>query len=188
VRLSGLFGAAGLALRPGARRRELERLFALTAAAFGTTLPDGRSRGARRLLRDYAAFTRERAEEALGRAERLDTERVQALQGRLFQAGRHLGARYRSLLRVSSLSGAMAAARLIYRGLGIDFRGSADGEVTVRRCSFASVYSPRVCALVSGLDSGLLSGLAGGGELRFCQRITEGVPSCRAVFKGEAHE
>ena len=76
----------------------------------------------------------------------------------------------------------MTAARLIYRGLGLDFRGSADGTVVVRRCAFAGVYSPRVCALVSVLDRGLLAGLTGGGVLEFRQRITEGVDCCRACL------
>jgi hypothetical protein len=74
---------------------------------------------------------------------------------------------------------------VIYRQLGIDFRGSPDGEIVIRRCFFAAVYTPRVCALVSALDRGLLAGLAGGGELRFGQRLTEGACCCRARFEGK---
>jgi hypothetical protein len=77
----------------------------------------------------------------------------------------------------------MAAARLIYRQLGIDFRGSAGGQIIIRRCFFAALYAPRVCALVSALDRGLLAGLARGGELRFEQRLTEGACCCRAQFE-----
>ena len=76
----------------------------------------------------------------------------------------------------------MAAARLIYRGLGIDFKGSAEGRVVIRRCAFATIYTPRVCALVSALDRGLLAGLTGGGVLEFRQRFTEGADSCQACF------
>ena len=35
---------------------------------------------------------------------------------------------------------------------------------------------------MSAMDRGLLAGLAGGGELAFSQRITEGHPCCRARF------
>ena len=87
-------------------------------------------------------------------------------------------------LGVRSPGEAMAAARILYQGLGVDFRGSADGQIVIRRCSFAAVYTPRVCALVSALDRGLLAGLAGGGELRFAQRLTEGACCCRAYLEG----
>ena len=169
--------AAHVILTLGARRREIERLFARTAAAFGSPVPPRRTRGARGRLREYALFTRDSAEEALGGGGNLP-----ALDRRLFRAAQALGGDYRCRLRVRDTRDAMAAARLIYRGLGIDFRGSADGQVVIRRCAFAQVYAPRVCALVSALDRGLLAGLTGGGELEFRQRITEGADACRACF------
>jgi hypothetical protein len=170
--------AARIVLPLGARRREIERLFARTAAAFGSPVPSPRTHGASGRLREYALFTRERAEEALsGRGD------LQTLDSRLFGAALALGSGYRLRLKVRGARDAMAAARLIYRGLGIDFRGSATvGEVVIRRCAFAAVYTPRVCALVSALDRGLLAGLTGGGLLEFRQRITEGADSCRACF------
>jgi choline dehydrogenase-like flavoprotein len=72
---------------------------------------------------------------------------------------------------------------VLYRGLGIDLKGSADGQIIIRRCFFARFYTPRVCALVSALDQGLMAGLAGGGELDFTQRLTEGACCCRARFE-----
>ncbi len=182
MRVNGLLtarlAAARLALPFGARRRAIEELFARTAAAFGCLVPPARSRGVRSRLREYASFTRARAEFALRSGGALD-----ALDRRLYRAGFGLGARFRTRLGVRSLPQAMAAARLIYGALGIDFRGSRDGEVTIARCGFASVYTPRVCQLVSAMDRGLLAGLASGGELRFRERLTEGARSCRACLE-----
>jgi hypothetical protein len=171
--------AARLLMPFGIRRRALERLFARTAAAFGTPVPPPRARGTRGRLLEYACFTRAQAEKALQRGEDLA-----ALDGRLHRAAYGMGAGYRLQLGVRSVSGAMAAARLIYRNLGIDFHGSPDGEVIIRRCGFARTYTPQVCRLISALDRGLMAGLARGGELRFRQRITEGADTCRACLKG----
>jgi hypothetical protein len=171
--------AARVILPLGARRREIERLFARTAAAFGSAVPPPNARGADGRLREYALFTRDRAEAALG-----NRGDLQALEGRLFGAALALGSGYRLRLKLRGTRDAMAAARLIYRGLDIDFRGSAEGNVVIRRCAFAAVYTPLVCALVSALDRGLLAGLTGGAVLEFRQRITEGASSCRACLAG----
>ena len=170
--------AARLLMPFGIRRRALEQLFARTAAAFGTPVPPSQTRGTSGRLLEYARFTRARAEEALQRGDDLA-----ALDRRLHRAAYGLGASYRLQLGVHSISGAMAAARLIYRNLGIDFQGSPDGEVIIRRCGFARTYTPQVCRLISALDRGLMTGLARGGELQFRQRITEGADSCRACLE-----
>jgi hypothetical protein len=171
--------AARLLMPFGLRRQALEQLFARTAAAFGTPVPAPRTRGTNGRLLEYAAFTRTQAEEALRRGDDLA-----ALDRRLHRAAYGLGASYRLRLGVRSISGAMAAARLIYRNLGIDFHGSPDGEVIIRQCGFARMYTPQVCRLISALDRGLMAGLARGGELQFRQRITEGADSCRACLEG----
>lgn len=176
----GVYAAAiPLVLQLGERRRALEMLFARTAAAFGSPVPQCRARSLSGRLGEYARFTRDRAEEALGSGRDLDS-----LERRLYRAGFSMGARYRIRLKVHTPAGAMTAARLIYRGLGIDFVGFEDGEAVIRKCSFARLYSPRVCALVSAMDRGLLAGLSNGGELRFYRRITEGARSCRARLEG----
>jgi hypothetical protein len=171
--------AARMMLVSGARRREIGRLFAATAAAFRRPVSPSRARRAKGLLAEYALFTREHAERALDGGEDL-----QALEGRLFEAALELGSGYRLRLGVRGFADAMAAARLVYGGLGIDFRGGRDGNVEVRRCAFAAVYTPRVCALISALDRGLIAGLTGGGEIEFRQRLTEGAPACRACVTG----
>ena len=77
----------------------------------------------------------------------------------------------------------MAAARMVYELLDIDFRGTGQGEITVRRCAFSDIYSAEVCWLVSALDTGLLAGLSGGDRLEFSQRITESAPTCLARLR-----
>jgi hypothetical protein len=158
-----------------ARRAALRALFATTAAGFGRPVPPLEGLDADALLRRYALFTSEQAEAALR-----DGQDLPALQDRLERGTRALGARLRAGLRLRSTEDAMAAARVVYGLLDIDFRGTGNGEITVRRCPFSEVYSAEVCRLVGALDSGLLAGLSGGGRLEFTQRITEGAPCCLA--------
>lgn len=186
--------AANLCIPRRARRRALEELFARTAAAFGAPVPPPRGRGPAARLAEYARFTSRQAEAALARGGGPNggsaagggpaalPAPLAALERRLYRAARALGRRYRLQLKVRSTREVMTAARILYRALGIDFQGSPEGEIVIRRCAFAAVYSPRVCALVSALDRGLLAGLAGGGELRFTGRLTEGACCCRARF------
>jgi ferredoxin len=162
----------------GIRRQGIEELLSRTAAAFGKEVPpaSGRSAGAR--LRDLAGASCSWAEAAI--AEGRD---LQAIDARLSRSALHLGRVYRARLGISSTADALAAARAIYRGIGIDLRGDArSGEIVVRRCMFSRCYSPGVCRLISALDRGLLAGLTAGGSLRFTARITEGCDRCRAVL------
>jgi hypothetical protein len=179
--------AARLYVPRRARLRALEELFSRTAAAFGRPVPAPQGRGPRARLAEYARFTRQLAEEALARGTAAGDAPagLAALEGRLYRAARGLGGRLRLQLGMRSPREAMAAARVVYRQLGIDFRGSAEGRIVIRRCFFAAFYTPRVCALVSALDRGLLAGLAGGGQLCFGQRLTEGAGSCLARFEEE---
>lgn len=159
------------------RRPEIERLFRATAQAFESTPPCPRSKSSRERLREYADFTREKAAEVLEHPERrTDVER------RLFRSAFRLGCRLRLRLGVRSVRQGLRAARLVYRGLGIDFRASADGSVAFRKCRFASIYTSDVCSLISALDRGLLAGLSYYRELRFSGRITEGKARCSACL------
>jgi hypothetical protein len=160
------------------RRAALRALFATTADAFGCPVPPLAGLDADELLRRYALFTRDQAERAIR-----DGQDLPALMVRLEQGARALGARLRAGLRLGTTEEALAAARVVYRLLDIDLRATAEGEITIRSCSFSSVYRPEVCQLVGALDAGLLAGLTGGGRLAFSQRITEGAPSCRARLR-----
>lgn len=168
---------ARLYLPSGLRKRKLAELLRRTARAFGEAAPsvEGLSLGGMRRL--YAEFSRETAERALNRPSRLaEVER------RLYDEAVGLGRELAGELRVSSPREVMAAARILYRGLDIDLKGGPSGDIVVRRCSFSRHYSAEVCRLMSRLDAGVLAGLAGGGELEFSERLTEGAGCCRARF------
>lgn len=162
------------------RRRQLAELMAVTADAFECPAPDLDGLTADECLRCYAAFTRAQVDEALARGRDL-----QAIQNRLQAGTFRIGSQLRRLLRISTMADVMATARVLYRGLGIDFRGRPDGDVIVTRCFFSDVYSSAVCRVISALDDGFMAGLAGGGRLTFRQRITEGYDHCRACFSNE---
>jgi predicted hydrocarbon binding protein len=169
--------AARLYLPAGLRKRKLAELLDLTAAAFGATPPAAAGLSLADLRRLYAERSRSWAERALSRPE--DSEAAGRL---LFEGGERLGREVRTTLRVATRREVMAAARVLYGGLDIDLEGDAEGDIVVRRCSFEGLYPAEVCRLMSRLDAGLLSGLAGGGDLAFTERLTEGAGRCRARF------
>jgi hypothetical protein len=168
---------ARLYLPAGLRKRKLEELLRLTARAFDAAPPSVEGLSLEGMRRRYAEFSREAAERALGRPEGLT-----AIRERLFDEAVRLGREIARELGVSSRREVMTAARILYRGLEIDLRGDDRGDIVIRRCSFSPRYSPEVCRLISALDAGILSGLAGGGELKFTARLTEGADRCRAHF------
>lgn len=171
--------AASLFLPSFLKKKYLGKLFRLTARAFEVAPPDleGTSEDAR--LRLYASFTREKAMKVLAAGN------AAAAGERLFRNARAFGEELRRSLGVRSFPEAMAAARVLYRAIGIDFEGAPDGAVVIRSCRFAADYTPEICGFVSSLDRGILMGLAGGGDLRFVGRLTEGHDCCRAEFRPE---
>jgi len=156
------------------KRRHFQNLFLITAEAFGTPMPELEGRSYEARLKAFASFTRENALKAAASGER------EAAGESLFVKARAFGERLRSSLGVKTPADAMAAARVLYRAIGIDFQGTPDGDVVIRSCRFAAEYTPDVCRFISALDCGILAGLADGGELRFERRLTEGHSSCRA--------
>ena len=163
------------------RRQALVQLFRATAAAFQCDMPPVQGLTREQCLLAYARFTAERAEEALRQGDDLP-----GLQARLYRHAYRLGRLPGSLLRVHTVNDVMTLGRFLYGVIDIDFDGSntADraAEITIGRCYFSDFYSPEVCQVMSAMDRGLLAGLAGGGELTFSQRITEGQLCCRARF------
>lgn len=156
-------------------RRALEQLFRITADAFGCEPPSTTGVGHREMLRAYAAFTKDRAGQII-----LEGRDQSILADRLWVNARGLGTELRRRLRIKTTEEALAAARVVYRILDIDFRGNRRGDIIIARCSFSAVYSPEVCRIISSLDAGLLAGLTDGGRLTFSERITEGRPRCLA--------
>mgnify|MGYP000902539339 CR=1 FL=1 len=95
-----------------------------------------------------------------------------------------MGRDLRKQFRIKSFAEAMEMSRIIYRLLGIDYSDGSDGEVIITNCFFSRYYSAPVCRIIAGLDEGLAAGLTGGERLVFSQRMTEGLPVCRAQFSG----
>lgn len=157
------------------RRRRLEGLLAATADAFRTAAPRTAGLSLDECLSLYARFTRDQADVSIRTGGEHEAQR------RLFDNACSIG---RGLRKELGLRGpdVMRTGRVVYRMLGIDFRGSPDGAIVISRCFFSAHYSAAVCRLISSLDAGLLAGLAGGGRLTFSQRITEGNECCRARF------
>jgi hypothetical protein len=161
------------------KRKHFRRLFLVAAEAFEIPLPALDKRSYEAGLRLFTAFTLENALKALAAGS------PEAVGDRLYRGARAFGEELRRSLGVRTPADVMAAARVLYRAIGIDLRGAPDGTIVVRSCRFATDYTPAVCGLVSSLDRGILAGLAGGGELRFSRRLTEGHDSCRAVLGRE---
>jgi len=163
------------------KRQALVQLFRATAAAFQADMPRLSGLSREQCLLAYARFTADQADEALRQGGDLS-----ALQERLYRNAYRLGRTLGWLLGVHSVENVMALGRPLYDILDTDFHGSdsgsGSGEITISRCYFSSFYSPEVCQVMSAMDRGLLAGLAGGGELVFTERITEGQPCCRARF------
>ena len=160
---------------PALKKRALRELYLATARAFGTPPPDLRGLTRAELLESYASFTRHEAERVVK-----DAERGSAVEERLFREARGLGERLRRTLRLRTPGEVLAASKILYGALGIDFEGREPGEVTIRRCYFSRFYTADICRVMSSADAGVAAGLSGGGQLAFTRRITEGGEACRA--------
>ena len=163
---------------PAFKRITLLELYRATARAFDVAPPAGLGRLSHAaLLESYAVFTKDEAERILP-----DPGRTALVEERLYRETRALGERLRRALKLRTSGEIMAASKMLYAALGIDFEGREPGEVTIRRCYFSRFYSGQICQVMSAMDRGLLAGLANGGQLVFSSRITEGQPCCRARF------
>jgi hypothetical protein len=105
------------------------------------------------------------------------------IRGRLYDGAYRMGQDLRRTFRVANIPDALAAARVLYRALGIDLQAAGGGEIVIRRCYFSQYYSSAVCQVIASLDEGLFAGLSNGGELAFYRRITAGYECCRAHFR-----
>lgn len=162
---------------PGVVRRSILRnLITAMGRAFERHPPDTARLTEPELMTHAIGCSRTWAEEAIRTG--ADLER---LDRRMFREASRLGRRARRRLRVSSEADGLAAARIVYGAIGIDFRPRGTREVSIPTCAFACAYVPDVCRLMSSMDSGLIAGLTGARGLRFTERITEGAATCHAV-------
>ncbi len=159
------------------RKKELKNLFQLTASAFERNAPSLDGLSYDDCFVEFALFT-ETSVHLLGNQD----ERISIIQEKLFQRAYEYGTLWRKRFGITTMNEAMKAGKIFYRAIGIDFRGTEQGDIEINKCFFSQYYSPATCKLISSLDAGILAGLNGEGKLTFSQRITEGSGSCKAQF------
>lgn len=159
-----------LSASPAARRIELQILMNTTAEAFDVTPLRILQKSPENALQAYAEFTAECMRKYGGNEERL------------FACAYRLGSRIRNITGVRDPEDIRRLVFLLYRNIGITMTGSIPGEIIVSGCYFSRIYTPEQCRLMSAMDSGVISGICGGGKLEFTERISEGCSVCRACF------
>ena len=156
------------------KKRKLLDLIRAAAEAFSVALPDFRGESYAGLLGRFTDLAEDWSLAAVREGREND------VSARLFDNSRRLGQEARRALRPRNPSEVMEAARVLYTAIGIDFRGDVEGNIRIRHCAFSRRFSPGTCRLMSSMDAGILSGLAGTGSLAFSARLTEGAEACLA--------
>ena len=156
------------------RKRKLDMLFNATAEAFQVSPPSIRGLSYSDCLRLYARFTGEQTLKSIQQGDELK------VRSRLLCNARQIGQQFKADFNINTTEDVMRMGKLIYNLLKIDFQGESQGNIVIKRCFFSDYYTSDVCRVISSLDEGLLTGLAGGGKLNFSQRITGGNECCRA--------
>ncbi len=153
------------------RRIELQMLMNLVTSSLRLPRRNLLGRASAQSLDAFAAFTAEQLAAC-------SKEQRQTLHANAYR----LGTRLRRCLMRRDTASLTSLVFLLYRNIGIHMEGRFPGEVTVRSCHFSRPYSPRICSIASAMDSGVICGLFGGGQLVFHQRITEGHPCCQCTL------
>ena len=155
------------------RRIELQILCDLAADTFGQkririwTLPPDQA------LKAYAAFTVRCMEE------------TPVDKAALYRSACRLGRKVRRVTGFRDDGDIRKLIFLLYQNIGICMDGRIPGVIRIRKCYFSRFYTPAQCRMMSAVDAGVITGICGGGKLRFTDRITEGCPQCRAYFVKE---
>lgn len=157
------------------KKKKLEQLFDIVADAFGKSPPPLKKLSYRESLKAFALYTSQEAEKRIQAGQNME-----GIKKRLFKNACILGQKLREDFGIRSPREVMEMSTILYQILGIDFKGDASGEVTIKKCFFSDYYSPQVCQIISSLDEGVAAGLSGGGKLSFSGRITEGKDCCEA--------
>ena len=103
----------------------------------------------------------------------------------MFNVGEKLGKETCQKLGVGrSLQDLIRAARILYRVLGIEFeveqQNSDTAILIINRCALAANYSELTCQVLSATDEGTIRGLNQNMNMTFTERITCGLPMCKA--------
>ena len=153
------------------RRIQLQVLTYVTAAAFQVKVPRLWQKKPEKALAEYAAFTKSCMEDR--RAE----------SARMYQLAYDAGSMLRRITGFSEKTDLERLVFLLYRSIGITMDGELPGKVTVSACYFSRLYTPEQCGMISAMDSGIVAGICGGGQLTFTERLTEGCACCTAYLK-----
>ncbi len=159
---------------------EIRILMRETAKAFGVKTPKTCRQSGAELLRSYAQFTADAASGALKTEDRDDLRR---LYRKLNRMAFRLGSIIRRLVRPENEKECLAVITALYRNIGITVSGERPGRFCVGKCYFSAFYTPRVCFLISAIDSGIFAGIYHGGKLVFDERITQGNDICTAHMR-----
>ena len=157
------------------RRIQLQMLMNLTCRIFGQKRRGIWFYAPDKALEIYARYTRECM---LNRC----VEEDLSLQRRMEEKSYQMGALLRRWTGLSDHEDLARLVFLLYKNIGIQMSGQIPGDIYVSRCYFSDLYDPCMCAVISGMDHGIISGLYGGGRLQFQERITEGCAGCKACF------
>lgn len=107
----------------------------------------------------------------------------------MFKEGLDLGRKFRDTLGVEdSLEDLIAAARILYKVLGIEFTvreisntdNTTERAMVVNRCLLSEYYTSDTCRILSAADEGVVQGLNPQIKMKFTERITEGAECCLA--------
>lgn len=158
-------------------RIELQLLMNLTAAAFDRKPLRIWTRPHQEALAAYAACTRDWMQHT--------DKPLSALHSDMHRASLRKGRLLRHLTFFLNDADRTRLVFALYKGIGIHMRGTLPGTLQVTSCFFSSYYTSGMCALISAMDDGIVSGIMGGGQLVFTQRITEGCGCCQAHLTKE---
>ncbi len=173
--------------------REIDRIRSLTYAALDELLAE-HVPGAVEVEGENQAHRLEdrRAAMALGHRKRVEAlirgvgREKAILLGRnsLYPIGKALGRDARRRLGVGDTrKELLQAASVMYDILGIEFTvstGPEGDQLVVSSCALSSYYSSDVCAILSAVDEGAVSGLNPGAKMLFREHLTDGSPRCVA--------
>jgi hypothetical protein len=165
------------------KKRELKKLFDITAETFGCAAPVISELSFEESLSAFGRFTRNAIEQSV-----LRSDSLHIIQDKLFKGAFELGKKYKQRFHIKTFDEALEAGRILYRIFGIEFQSNAQGMITINSCFFSKYYSPITCWIISSLDEGIMAGLSGGGKLKFSQRITEGYDCCSARLAIQENE
>ena len=149
--MNPLLGMARIYIPAFVKKRKIEELFNCTASAFECSIPDVSGLSFDECLKKYALFTQEEAEKSIRQGKDL-----QAIKNRLYQNAFRFGEKIRKQFHVATIEEAMALSRILYHALGIEFHGTAEGEITINRCFFSG-YDHRFSACTGAIRKSDLS-------------------------------